>query len=242
MGKGDDKTWQQHIFPNDARLLMALFCRYMDDAMCPAIKFSEKHYFEITVKDIKKIDKLYNNFKDVAIICVSDMKYLPNMMYRNNMNNFNDPKNADITAQDSLPYFFIAFNKKKFEKNIKSQTKSSLVQKPRHFLYSAWNQGVNIANNSFNNYFNPKNEGSDDEEGGGANNPYNKYRNKQNKKKHKKDLVGTWFPEPGKNNLFHAITLFALFLHRCCNDKLTDISLKDQGCNLLEPILRRHSD
>merc|ERR1712154_615743 len=249
--KGDDKTWKQYIFPNDAHLLMTLFCRYMDDAMCPAIKFSEKHYFEITLKDIKKIDKLYKKFKDIAIICVSDMKYLPNMMNRNTLNNFNDPHNGDITAQDSLPYFFIAFNKKKFEKKIKSissssaQQKSSLVQKPRHFLYSAWNQGVNIADNSFNNYLDRKNEGneeiksdfSEDEEGG-VNNQYNKYRSKQNKKKHKKERVGTWFPEPGKNNLLHTITLFALFLHRCCNDKLTDIGLKDQGCNLLEPILR----
>eukprot|EP01084_Bolivina_argentea_P164855 286540_1 len=105
--------WRHGIFPSDSHLLMTLFCRYMDDAMCPAIKFSEKHYIQISYRDIKKIDKLYKKFKDIAIICVSDMKTTSN--YKNNSQNFkskyNNNDEKDIMDQDSLPYFFIAFNK-----------------------------------------------------------------------------------------------------------------------------------
>merc|ERR1712228_929082 len=145
--KGDSKIWQQqraiNSLPNDAHLLMTLFCRYMDDAMCPAVKFSEKHYIEISLHDIKKIDKLYKKFKDVAIICVSDTKYsrknnnYNNNFYGNSQRQFND-EYKDITSQDSLPYYFIAYNKQKFDKIInKLEKKPSGIKKPKHFLYNA---------------------------------------------------------------------------------------------------------
>merc|ERR1712113_1038023 len=131
----------------------------MDDAMCPAVKFSEKHYIEISLHDIKKIDKLYKKFKDVAIICVSDTKYSQkNNNYNSNFygrsqRQFND-EYKDITSQDSLPYYFIAYNKQKFDKIInKLDKKPSGIKKPKHFLYNAWNSGMNFANNSFNGYF-----------------------------------------------------------------------------------------
>jgi len=127
-----------------------------------------------------------------------------------------------------------------FDKIInKLDKKPSGIKKPKHFLYSAWNSGMNFANNSFNGYFGggmnaeEKDELSDDDY---YHDP-SKDRKKKNKKGHK-DTVGTWFPQPGKNNLLHTITLFAVFIHRCCNDKLAGIGLKDQGCTLLQPILR----
>eukprot|EP00483_Globobulimina_turgida_P007568 UN07583 len=147
---GDDIRWRQSIFPADAHLLMTLFCRYMDDAMCPAIKFSEKHYIQISYYDIKKIDKLYKQFKDIAIICVCDTKsnQHSHSKYHKNMSQsrmyqsvqFND-EYKDIMDQDSLPYFFIAFNKKKFAKKIKHfgefKHKQSNIQKPKHFLWNS---------------------------------------------------------------------------------------------------------
>ena len=253
--KGDEHKWQQTVLPNDAHLIMTLFCRYMDDAMCPAVKFSEKHFFQISSKEIKKIHKLYKKMTDVAIICVSDMRYMQSM--NNMMSNSGSSSNShfygsssssgsskssgddgDLAAFDSLPYFFIAFDKAKFEKKMKNGfgQRQSLLKKPRHFLNSAWNSGANLVNDSFNNYFgskqkqqNQNNQRDSDKE--------NDFGQRHGKKT-KNDLVGTWFPEPGKNNLLHTVTLFALFIHRCCDGKLTDIGLKDQGCTLLEPILR----
>ena len=287
--KGDEQLWRELLYPNDAHLIMTLFCRYMDDVMCPAIKFSEKHYIQISEKDLKNINKcLYKKFKDIAIICVYDSRqninknqnqnnnnYNNNFGINNNYNNNNNNNNKDISSKDSLPYYFIAYNKKKFEKIIDDKFNGRInrsfakIQKPRHFLNSAWN-GIN---DSFNNYFNnnkgnnnntnnnnnnnnnnlrgiieEKNDLSDDDYNDYYHNPggninidnngrrrINKYNNKQ---KRRDDDVGTWFPQPGKNNLLHTITLFALFLHKCCNDKLAGIALKDQGCTLLQPILR----
>merc|ERR1712154_355007 len=205
---------------------------------------------------------MYKKLTDVAIICVSDMRYLQNMnVQSNNNNNYGgsygsskstmDHSEKDLSAKDSLPYFFIAYDKAKFEHKIKAFLSNSggangsgfaaggqriLLQKPRHFLNSAWNSGANMVNDSFQNYFGKQRQmgGGDGRDSDKENNDYHKRSSKSGKK----ELVGTWFPEPGKNNLLHTITLFALFIHRCCDDKLTDIGLQDQGCTLLEPILR----
>ena len=215
------EIWSSINYPTDCELLMSLFCKYMDDAMCPAIKFSEKHFFQISLYDIKNIEKLlYKKFKDIAIICVNDRI---NTIRRGITDN-NKDKYHDIASSDSLPYYFIAFNKQKFENIIKKFTQqnvnennnnnlniSSYIKKPKTFL------NTNYDDDYYNNNSNNRNK-------------YNKYNNKNN--------VGTWYPQPGKNNLFHVISLFALFIHRCCKDKLTEISLKDQGCTLLDPILR----
>mmetsp|Transcript_43807 Transcript_43807/g.39025 ORF Transcript_43807/g.39025 Transcript_43807/m.39025 type:complete len:954 (-) Transcript_43807:179-3040(-) len=245
-GGNDNQTqWQSMYYPTDAHLIMSLFCRYMDDAMCPAVKFSEKHYFQISRNEIKKIHTLYKKFKDIAIICVYDIN--------------TKEDNDDLTAKDSLPYYFIAYNKDKFGKIIKSmsgannkQNKSTLIRKPQHFITSTWN----TINDSFNNYIGTtngnkeddmKNDLSGDEDNYEDNyyhDPVRGDRNRRNNRRNKSksgqhlDSVGTWFPQPGKNNLLHTITLFAVFLHRCCDDKLTGIALKDQGCTLLQPILR----
>jgi len=255
---GDESKWQPTVLPNDAHLIMTLFCRYMDDAMCPAVKFSEKHFMYIQIKEIKKIHKLHKKISDVAIICVSDMRYLQNMNAQSNNfgasygNKSNNDRNAekDLSASDSLPYFFIAYDKQKFEDKMNAfmsqsggangsgfASQKSLLQKPRHFLNSAWNSGANMVNDSFHNYFGGNANGKQQSQRGGEGRESDK-ENEYRKRNGKKELVGTWFPEPGKNNLLHTITLFALFIHRCCDDKLTDIGLQDQGCTLLEPILR----
>eukprot|EP01084_Bolivina_argentea_P116760 207403_1 len=180
---GGSKQYRFGAYPTDAEVVMTLFCRYMDDVMCPAIKFSQKHYIQISSADINKTHKLYKKFKDIAIICVND-------------------NTQKVKKNGSLPYFFIAYNRKKFEH------KSSLIRKPRHFLGN--NQSM-------------------DEQ---------KELEALPKGHHYKHDVGTWFPQPGKMNLIHTITLFALFIHRHSNDKLTGIALKDQGCTLLQPLVR----
>ncbi len=237
-------------YPCDAQLLMAVFCRYMDDALCPAIKFSEKHFIQIEgVSGMKKMDNLYKQFKDIAIICVTSN----NANKNGNNNNFGNNFGNDLTEKDSLPYFFIAFNKKKFEKQMRhfSNINSASIQKPKHFLYNAWNNGiVNGLNDSLNQYWNSQN----------SQNSQNQNRANQNELKdeesdeglgqqrsshthththhRRKGSVGTWFPQPGKDNLIHCITLFALFIHRYCHGRLANIALKDQGCTLLQPILK----
>jgi len=284
--KGEEKTWQHFMYPSDAQIFMSLFCKYMDDAMCPAIKFSEKHYIEISVNEMDKIEKLlYKQFKDIAIICVSEIKRSSQRM-RSKLNR-DEEANAnrqhlkphgynlmekeqnqtdsysDITAQDSLPYYFIAYNKQKFDKVIKQRFYDTLIPKPKHSL---WNTGIpSMINDSLHglgNYFNGAShrnastkpeektdlsEDDDDDEyfhhgAMHSKRRRNGYYGGKNKKRSKhgdeNENVGTWYPQPGKNNLFHAVTLFALFLHKCCNDKLADIALKDQGCTLLHNIFK----
>eukprot|EP00485_Elphidium_margaritaceum_P004455 CAMPEP_0202699290 /NCGR_PEP_ID=MMETSP1385-20130828/12507_1 /ASSEMBLY_ACC=CAM_ASM_000861 /TAXON_ID=933848 /ORGANISM="Elphidium margaritaceum" /LENGTH=975 /DNA_ID=CAMNT_0049356189 /DNA_START=42 /DNA_END=2969 /DNA_ORIENTATION=- len=241
--QGAAKLFVAQKFPNDADLVMTLFCKYMDDAMCPAIQFSQRHYLEVTLADMHRVDRLHKRFKDVAIVCVSDAINLRQTgIPSSSSSKHDDPYNRmqqqqhkedDITAHDSLPYFFIAYNKKKFESVIQSLAASAAsggsgssggIQKPKHFLQNAWD------------YFGPKKEEKSELSDDDYVNAYQGHK-KHHHRKHS-DAVGTWYPQPGKNNLLHTITLFALFLHKCCNDKLADIALKDQGCTLLEPLFK----
>ncbi|ETO03432.1 hypothetical protein RFI_33975, partial [Reticulomyxa filosa] len=47
--------------------------------------------------------------------------------------------------------------------------------------------------------------------------------------------VGAWYAEPGKCNVFHCITLFALFVHLFLNDHLNGTQL--QQTNFLGTVL-----
>lgn len=121
------------------------------------------------------------------------------------------------------------------------------IKRPKAFLAQSWSSGVkavNALNDSFNDYLKDGRGGSnggvgEDEEDGDDEQwtaAGQQRRRRRNAKSMKKETVSAWFPEPGNNNVFHTVALFALFVQKCCGGKLAGISLKDQRCTLLDAI------
>jgi len=246
---GDADKWQPMGYPVDAELMMALFLKYMDDALCPAIRFSTGHFVEIAVPDLAKMHRLEERVKDVAICCVSVHQTMRKQMKSKkqplqNRRGQDGSNKKDVAAKDSLPYYFVAWNREKYAAKMEQLLKgkrggggSSLIKRPKAFLAQSWSTGmkaVNALNDSFEHYLRDSKgagDDDDDEEQWGAN-QQNKWKKRRNAKH--KETVSAWYPEPGNNNVFHTVTLFALFLQKCCDGKLNGISLRDQRCTLLD--------
>jgi len=217
----------------------------MDDALCPAIKFSERHFVEISAKNMDELEviKDVQRVKDVAICCVSAHK-IKDKKLKDKKRLFSDQRKEEVVgaSNDNLPYYFVVWNRKKYgtkmEQMMKAQrgrggatSRSAMfgaIKKPKAFLAQSWSSGVKAPNDSFDHYMG-NNKGDDDEE--------EQWRKPKNQKSNRSGgNVEAWFAEPGTNNVFHAVTLFALFIQKCCDGKLGGISLRDQRCNLLEAI------
>jgi len=240
-GHGDDAKWQSQGLPVDAEVLMRLFCRYMDDALCPAIKFSERHLVEIAAEDIGKLHRLEDRVQDVAVCCVSRQKAVRKKAKeaafgdRDGASGSRRSRNAfdsENVAKDSMPYFFVVWNRQKYGAKMDELLKARPgggggIKKPKAFLAESWSSGIKAVNDSFSNYLK-----DDDDDQFAAGRQWSKRRSG----KAAKETVSGWFPEPGNNNVFHTVALFALFVQKCCDGKLAGISLRDQRCSLLDAI------
>ena len=101
---------------------MALFCRYMDDALCPAIKFSQRHFIEVAVDDMDKLHRLEHKVQDVAICAVSRHEAMRKKV-KSKESLFGRAHGTgrsagvgvggdavdgpDLASRDSLPYYFV---------------------------------------------------------------------------------------------------------------------------------------
>jgi len=221
------KGWRLGL-PADCQLTMALFCRYLDDALCPAIKFSDRHFVE-TAPPIK-LRKLAEKVPDVAICAVTDQ--------------------GAAGSDHNVPYFFVVWNRRKYGAKVDALTaqqrpssRSSLfgaIKKPKAFLAQSWSTGLNAAqslNDSFERYLSDgKSSGQKKDVTVQSGDDDDDQWNPQRKRKGAKEAVEAWYAEPGSNNVFHTLSLFALFVQKCCDGKLGGISLRDQRCTLLDAI------
>ena len=47
-----------------------------------------------------------------------------------------------------------------------------------------------------------------------------------------------WRPEPGRNNVFHAIVLFVLYVHKYMQNRIGQVDLNDMACARLGRIVQ----
>merc|ERR1719376_6450 len=187
---GDAKEWQPMGLPTDSELLMSLFCRYMDDALCPAIKFSERHFIEIAASDMAKLNRIEDikRVQDVAICCVSAHKAMQKKPKEKKasfgersygdgaFSAANDAYKKEQAAKDSLPYYFVVWNRKKYGAKVEQMTKTQNtsksamfggIKKPKAFLTNSWSKGSTF-DDSFDRYLGNSKDGNDDEQQWGA--------------------------------------------------------------------------
>ena len=128
---------------------------------------------------------------------------------------------------DGLPYYFIVYDEHKYSKKISEYLKrnkeningrTNKLQKPKHYL-----DNNNDLNSFENDYYGKKQRRKEEIE---------KERKRQMNENYI-TKVSAWYPQPGKDNVFHCLVLFSYFLDKFCDEKLINISLKDQNCDLL---------
>lgn len=223
-------------FPKDCHLIFYLFCNFMDDCFCQTSDFIKKHTINIVMDDVRNIfgsveemkrlvmENMTNKFDEIAIVCIH--KNISNGIF---------------------PYFFVIFDDRKFNGNIMSSTDDDNGVNDNMF--------GNVYKPMGNSYYSPcrgqrkarhfsagcvQNETSSVFQTFAENENFSSMANGMNMFSNMNDItvdnIQIWFAQPGKDNVFHALCLFALFVKRYGSGKLDGLELRSQGCTLLQPI------
>ena len=162
----------------------------------------------------------------------------------------NTNNNFDDTTGD-LPYYFIIYDKEKFDESIKDFIQTNQeniannrnlngIRKPKAYLSSKGGKHDRRRNKSDSfedDYYGKKKRKYDSVRRRNASSNSSSNGNIPARKDYV-SKVSAWYPIPGKDNVFHCLVLLAFFLQRFNNSELRGVKLKDRNCDLLTPLQR----